>query len=131
VATTRLSGKKTFARDIEDAFILARVTGKGYDTSFAKNLMEKVNAHSSVQVSSADFEQEVSTTIERDIQNELILAPMFREVAMNTASMIMPIMPDTGYAEITANAGSTDAVSLMVPSTPAAEPIVQVLLLLK
>jgi HK97 family phage prohead protease len=103
--------KKTFARDIEDAFILARVTGKGYDTSFAKNLMEKVNAHSSVQVSSADFEQEVSTTIERDIQNELILAPMFREVAMNTASMIMPIMPDTGYAEITANAGSTDAVS--------------------
>lgn len=103
--------KKSFGRDMEDAFLLARVTGKGYETKFAKSLMEKVNAHSSVQVSSADFEQEVSTNIERDIQNELILAPMFREVAMTTASMILPIMPDTGYAEVTANAGSTDGVA--------------------
>ena len=101
--------KKSFGKDIEDAFLLARVTGKGYETKFAKNLMEKVNAHSSVQVSSADFEQEVSTNIERDIQNELILAPMFREISMNTASMIVPIMPDSGYAEITSAAGSTDA----------------------
>lgn len=101
--------KKTFAKDIDDAFLLARVTGKGYDTKFAKTLLEKANTHSSVSVSSDDFEQEVSTNIERDIQNELILAPMFREIAMNTASMIIPIMPDSGYAEITGNAGSTDA----------------------
>jgi HK97 family phage prohead protease len=103
------SWKKAFAGDIEDAYLLARITGKGYNTDFAKNLMEKVNTHSSVSVSSADFEQEVSTNIERDIQNELILAPMFREIAMNTASMILPIMPDTGYAEVTSNAGSTDS----------------------
>lgn len=102
------SWKKSFGRDIEDAYLLARITNKGYDTDFAKQLIEKVNTHSSVQVSSADFEQEVSTNIERDIQNELILAPMFREIAMSTASMILPIMPDTGYAEITSNAGSTD-----------------------
>ena len=101
--------KKNFSKDMEDAFLLARVTGKGYDTKFAKTLLEKANSHSSVVVSSDDFEQEVSTNIERDIQNELILAPMFREIAMNTASMIIPIMPDSGYAEITGNAGSTDA----------------------
>jgi len=101
--------KKTFAKDIDDAFLLARVTGKGYDTKFAKTLLEKANTHSSVTVSSDDFEQEVSTNIERDIQLELVLAPMFREIAMNTASMIIPIMPDAGYAEITGNAGSTDA----------------------
>lgn len=101
--------KKSFARDMDDAFLLARVTGKGYNTDFAKQLLEKVNTHSSVSVSSADFEQEVSTNIERDIQNELILAPMFREISMNTASMIIPIMPDTGYAEITSASGSTDA----------------------
>lgn len=103
--------KKTFGREMEDAFLLARVTGKGYETKFAKSLLEKANNHSSVRVSSDDFEQEVSTNIERDIQNELILAPMFREVAMTTASMILPIMPDTGYAEVTANAGSTDGVA--------------------
>jgi HK97 family phage prohead protease len=101
--------KKNFSKEMDDAFLLARVTGRGYETKFAKSLMEKVNTHSSVSVSSADFEQEVSTNIERDIQNELILAPMFREIPMNTASMIVPIMPDSGYAEITGNAGSTDA----------------------
>jgi HK97 family phage prohead protease len=102
--------KKAFSSDIDDAFLLGRVTGKGYDTKFAKDLLEKANAHSSVQVASTDhFEREVSTNIERDIQNELILAPMFREIAMNSATMIVPIMPDVGYAEITSAAGSTTA----------------------
>lgn len=101
--------KKTFASDMDNAFLLARITGKGYNTDFAKNLIEKANTHSSVVVSSNDFEQEVSTNIEMEIQNELVLAPKFREIAMKTASMILPIMPDSGYAEITANAGSTNA----------------------
>ena len=65
--------------------------------------MEKVNAHSGVGVSSADFEQVVSTNIERDIQNELVLAPLFREIPMTSANMIIPILPDAGYAEFTAN----------------------------
>jgi HK97 family phage prohead protease len=96
--------------DVENAFLLARVTGKGYETKFAKDLLEKANAHSSIQVAASDhFEREVSTNIERDIQNELILAPMFREIAMTSATMIVPILPDAGYAEITSAAGSTTA----------------------
>ena len=65
--------------------------------------MEKVNAHSGVGVSSADFEQVVSTNIERDIQNELVLAPLFREIPMTSATQIIPILPDSGYAEFTSN----------------------------
>ena len=53
---------------------------------------------SSVNVSTDNFEREVSLNIEREIQLELILAPMFREIAMTSASMVLPIMPDTGYA---------------------------------
>ena len=63
--------------------------------------MEKVNAHSGVGSFSADFEQIVSTNVERDIQNELVLAPLFREIQMNSANMIIPILPDAGYAEFT------------------------------
>jgi hypothetical protein len=66
--------------------------------------MEKVNTHSGIDVSSADFEQTVSTNIERDIQNELVLAPLFREIAMTSATQILPILPDAGYAEFTSNA---------------------------
>ena len=65
--------------------------------------MQKVNEHSGVQVSSGDFEQIVSTNIERDIQNELVLAPLFREIPMTSANMIIPILPDAGYAEFTGN----------------------------
>ena len=91
--------KKTFEQDILDAKFAGLATGKGWDSEVAKNVMEKVNTHSGVQVSSADFEQIVSTNIERDIQNELVLAPLFREVPMTSANMIIPILPDSGYAE--------------------------------
>ena len=95
--------KKAFEQDIDEAYFLAKATGKGYETSFAKDVMQKVNEHSGVQVSSADFEQEVSSNIERDIQVELVLAPLFREIQMRSATQILPILPDAGYAEFTAN----------------------------
>ena len=95
--------KKSFEADIMDAKMLGLATGKGFETDYAKSVMEKVNAMSGVGVSSADFEQVVSTNIERDIQNELVLAPLFREIPMSSATQIIPIMPDSGYAEFTAN----------------------------
>ena len=95
--------KKAFEADIMDAKMLGLATGKGFETDLAKGVMEKVNTHSGIDVSSADFEQVVSTNIERDIQNELVLAPLFREIPMTSATQIIPILPDSGYAEFTAN----------------------------
>jgi len=95
--------KKAFENDIIDAKFAGLATGKGWDNEYAKSVMEKVNAHSGVGVSSADFEQIVSTNIERDIQNELVLAPLFREIPMTSANMIIPILPDSGYAQFTSN----------------------------
>ena len=91
--------KKSFEQDILDAKFAGLASGKGWNTEMSKSLMEKVNQHSGVEVSSADFEQVVSTNIERDIQNELVLAPLFREIPMTSANMIIPILPDAGYAE--------------------------------
>ena len=99
--------KKAFESDIDDAYVMGLATGKGWDTKLAHNTMEKVNAHSGVGVSSADFEQTVSTNIERDIQLELVLAPLFREIQMTSATQIIPILPDAGYAEFTANQTAT------------------------
>ena len=99
--------KEAYSEEVADAYMLARTTGKGYDTTLGKDVLQKVNAHSGVQVSSADFEQEVSSNIERDIQLELILAPLFREIAMRSATQILPIMPDAGYAEFVATQAIT------------------------
>lgn len=94
--------KKTFEPEIADAFIMSKIARKGFgDTAYGKEVVEKVNAHSTVTVSSDLFETQASTTIERDIQNELVIAPLFREIIMNAANMTIPVMPDTGYAEIT------------------------------
>lgn len=96
--------KKEFGTQMDDAYILGLVTKKNWaDTKYGKDLLEKVNTQAGVQVSSQDFEQIVSTNIERDIQNELVLAPLFREIQMNAASMILPILPDAGYAEFTSS----------------------------
>lgn len=99
---------KTFEKDIDDAFLLSRITAvrgaKKFDeTKFGKEIFEKVNTHSAVTVSSEEFERMAAANIERDIQNELVLAPLFREISMNAANMTVPIMPDAGYAEITGN----------------------------
>ena len=95
--------QKAFQSDIDDAWVMGLATGKGWNTNMAQNVMQKVNTHSGVDVASADFEQTVSTNIERDIQLELVLAPLFREIQMQSATQIIPIMPDSGYAEFTAN----------------------------
>jgi len=96
--------KKHFGDEAGELFMLSLATNKKLeDTVAGKRFLEKVNAFSGVGVSSADFEQEVSTNIERDVQLGLVLYPMFREVQMNAASMIFPVLPDSGYAEFTAN----------------------------
>ena len=102
--------KTTHESEIMDAKVLSVITGqKGIEsTSYGQSVIEKVNNDSGVAVSSADFEQVVSTGVERDIQNELVLAPLFREVPMTSASMIMPILPDAGYAEFVSAAGTGD-----------------------
>jgi HK97 family phage prohead protease/HK97 family phage major capsid protein len=98
------SAIKANMAEAEDAFILARVLKKKIDeTEFGKSVMEKVNAHSTVTVGSDALETTVGTNIEREIWNDLILAPLFREVRMNSATQTFQIMPDAGYAEITAN----------------------------
>jgi len=99
--------------DMVNAHILGVVTNKGLNTRFGKSVWEKVNTDSGVTVPSSteeNFETTVSTAIERDIQLELVLDPLFRKIQMNAASMVIPTMPDAGYAEwLSSNAAGTGA----------------------
>ena len=96
-------GLEAFGEEIVDAHILGVVTQKGYDTRLGRELLEKANTGAGVEVpadrTSSEFETFVSTQIERDIQLELVLDPLFRKINMNAASMVVPTMPDAGYAE--------------------------------
>ena len=104
---------KTFAEqnetEVVDAHLLGVVTRKGWDTKLGRQLFEKVNTDAGVTVptaASANFETVVSTSLERDIELELVLEPLFRKIQMNAASMVIPTMPDAGYAEFISGAGT-------------------------
>jgi HK97 family phage prohead protease len=93
---------KELMQEADDAFMLSKAIRKPIDqTKFGQKVLEKFNTQSSVTVGTDRLETTVGTQIERDIWNELILAPLFREINMNSAQMTFPIMPDAGYAEIT------------------------------
>jgi HK97 family phage prohead protease/HK97 family phage major capsid protein len=117
VFSDRASSKDFFqenAEEIVDAHLLGTITRKGWNTSMGKDLLEKAtNANTGVQAPSSteeNFETIVSTTIERDIELELVLAPLFRTIQMNAASMVIPTMPDAGYAEfLVSNAAGSGA----------------------
>jgi len=110
VFADRAGLEKGFTEDqAVEAHILGVVTQKGMDTKLGRDIMEKVNENGGVQVSAsttADFESTVSTAIEKDIELELVIDPMFRKLQMNAASMVVPLMPDAGYAEFTSAAGA-------------------------
>ena len=103
--------KKEFLGDMEDAVILGLATNKGLETELAKEVLQKVNTQSGIEVSSDEIETVVSSNIEKDIQNELVLARLFRELPMTSATMVLPIMPDAGYASFT-NTGSIGSANL-------------------
>lgn len=97
--------KKAAEPELRDAFMVGLLMDKGWNTAFGAEVIEKVNAMSGLGVAAttaAVYETVVSTSIERDIEHDLVLAPLFREIKMNAASMIMPILPDAGYAEFIA-----------------------------
>jgi HK97 family phage prohead protease len=103
VAQGTTDWKKAFESDIRDAYLLGVVTQKGWNTRFGQDLIEKVDTQSGVEIPAAQnlatFETLAATTIEKDIQNNLILAPLFREIQMNSKRMAIPLGPDAGYAE--------------------------------
>jgi len=108
------SDEKAF--DIEaakDAYVLGVITRKGLDTKIGRQFIEKAaNTDSGVMVPSGAgtagdaFQLQVSTSIEEDIQLQLVLDPLFRKITMNAASMVVPTLPDAGYADFLSGAGS-------------------------
>lgn len=109
VFSDRTDVKSVSEDDMVNAHILGVVTRKGMDTKFGRSVMEKAVAVPNS--TTADFTSIVSTAIERDIELELILDPLFKKVQMNAASLVIPTFPDAGYAEWAENnatGGATD-----------------------
>jgi len=87
----------------EKAVILATVMRKSIgDTKFGKELIQKYGQH----LPSATWELEVSLNMEQEIRRKLIVAPLFRTIAMQTNVMKIPLNPEAGLASWAAQDGS-------------------------
>ena len=87
----------------EKAYILSNIMRKSIgDTKFGKQLVEKYGQH----LPSATWELEVSLNMEQEIRRKLIVAPLFRTIAMQTNVMKIPLNPEAGLASWAAQDGS-------------------------
>ena len=85
----------------ESAFLLSKISGKSIeDTRFGKRIIEKTGAH----VPGATWELEVSLNMEAEVRRRLVMAPLLRNIAMQTNVMTIPVNPEAGYATWVTNA---------------------------
>ena len=93
-----------WGKDFLNAHMLGVMTRKGWDTQYARDLQEKAGI--SYTANAADIDQEVSSLIEKEIQNELKVARLFREIPVNGAATVLPISVDVEPATFATNATS-------------------------
>ena len=87
-------------KDFMHAHMLGVVTGKGWETDYAKSIFEKAGV-TFTATTAAGIDVAVSTAIEQEIMNELKVARLFREIPVNSGATVLPIQPDSDKAEWT------------------------------
>jgi HK97 family phage major capsid protein len=77
------------------------MAGKSLEgTKTGRELVQKYGAH----VPSATWETEVSLNLESEVRRRLVVAPVFRNIAMQTNVMTIPVNPEAGTASWVQNA---------------------------
>jgi HK97 family phage prohead protease/HK97 family phage major capsid protein len=88
----------------EKAVMLSKMAGKSLDgTKFGRELVQKYGAHQP-SGTTGTWELEVSLNMENEVRRRLVVAPIFRNIAMQTNVMTMPVNPEAGTATWVTNA---------------------------
>jgi HK97 family phage prohead protease len=74
------------------------ITGKGWNTEFGQSVLEKAGV-SYTAGTSLGIDNVVSQGIEEEIQLELRLASLFREMPVESQSTVIPLQSDTSFAK--------------------------------
>ena len=90
------------------ASILGRITGKGWDTDYARDVMTKAGVTYDASTG-IGLDASVSSTFENEVRLEQKVANLFREMAVNSGATVMPIIPDTEDANWNATGLETTA----------------------
>ena len=91
----------SFKKDFLSAHILGKITRKGWDTGFAKDVLQKAGVTYDA-TSAAGIDVSVSQAFEEEVRLEQKVAPLFREIAVASGATVLPIAPDTENANFNA-----------------------------
>ena len=80
------------------ASILGKITKKGWDTDYAKEVLQKAGVDYGTPSTSGNIDLIVANTFEEEVRQEQKVAPAFRELQVNSGATVMPIAPDTESA---------------------------------
>jgi HK97 family phage major capsid protein len=92
--------------DKEKAVLLAKMANKNIqDTKFGYDLVQKyAGSGQGAHLPNATWEQEVSLNMEAEVRRRLVVAPLFRQIAMQTNVMKIPVNPEASLATWVTNA---------------------------
>ena len=102
---------KPIAKDLLSAHILGKITRKGWDTDFGRDLLEKAEI-TYTATSSAGIDVVVSTQFEEEVRQAQKIAPLFREINVTSGATVLPIAPDTEPANWAATGADVAANNL-------------------
>ena len=95
-------------KELLQAHILGKVTRKGWDTGFAKDVLQKAGVTYDA-TSAAGIDVGVSQAFEEEVRLEQKVAPLFREIQVASGATVLPIAPDTENANFNATGLETTA----------------------
>lgn len=87
-----------WGKDFMYGHMLGVMTGKGWNTAYGRNVLQKAGISYEGGSDAPDIAQEVSTQIEKEITLNLRTATLFRELQLNSATQVLPIQPDVEAA---------------------------------
>ncbi len=94
-----------WGQDFLNAHMLGVMTRKGWDTQYGRDIQEKAGID--YATNAGDIDQEVSSLIEKEIQNELRVARLFREIPVNGGATVLPISVDVEPATFSSSAATS------------------------
>ena len=94
-----------WGQDFLNAHMLGVMTRKGWDTQYGRDLQEKAGID--YATNAGDIDQEVSSLIEKEIQNELKVAQLFREIPVNGGATVLPMSVDVEPATFSSSAATS------------------------
>lgn len=89
------------SEEIEKAIMVAKILGRPLnETKAGRDLIEKSGQeHLANMGTPGDWEKEFSTNITNEMQDKLIMEPLFQVIPMNVPTLELPINPEAGYAQ--------------------------------